>query len=136
MRRVLRAGGVAVAVTNGRGHMRSLREIVEAAVRRDNPGWEMRNPATHVFSIENGAAQLGVAFDEVAVVRTPELATVRVDDAGMAADYIASVADHYQDEVDRPWAEVVDDVRRAVQAVIDAEGVFTVSADTGAFVCR
>jgi hypothetical protein len=35
-----------------------------------------------------------------------------------------------------PWSEVVAEVRRRVQAVIDAEGVFRVTADTGAFVCR
>ena len=136
MRRVLQNEGVAVAVTNGRGHMRTLRELVEEAARRGSPGWEMENPSTHVFSLENGAAPLGEAFADVSVVRTAEVATVAVDDADLAADYVASVADHYQDEVDRPWADVVDDVRRAVQAVIDAEGVFTVSADTGAFVCR
>jgi SAM-dependent methyltransferase len=136
MRRVLRAGGVAVAVTNGRGHMRTLRDLVEAAARHGSPGWEMESSSTRTFSLENGRAPLVGAFEDVTVVRAAEAATVAVDDAGMAADYIASVADHYQDEVGRPWAEVVDDVRRAVQAVIDAEGVFTVSADTGAFVCR
>jgi hypothetical protein len=30
----------------------------------------------------------------------------------------------------------VEDVRRAVQKVIDAEGAFTVFGDSGAFVCR
>jgi hypothetical protein len=54
----------------------------------------------------------------------------------VAAGYVASVADLYQHEVARPWAEVVQDVRRGVQAVIDADGAFTVSGDSGAFVCR
>jgi hypothetical protein len=31
---------------------------------------------------------------------------------------------------------VVGDVRRAVQTVIDATGAFTVSGDSGAFVCQ
>ena len=96
----------------------------------------MANPSTHVFSLENGAAQLGVAFESVALVRTEGVAPVRLHDAAVAADYLASVADHYQDGVDRPWSEVVADVRREVRAVVDADGAFTVRADTGAFVCR
>ncbi|HEX8802606.1 MAG TPA: class I SAM-dependent methyltransferase [Acidimicrobiales bacterium] len=136
LRRVSRPGGVCVVVTNGGGHMLALRRLVEAAARQATPGWEMANPSTHVFSLENGAAQLGVAFESVALVRTEGVAPVRLDDAAVAADYLASVADHYQDGVDRPWSEVVADVRREVQAVIDADGAFTVRADTGAFVCR
>jgi SAM-dependent methyltransferase len=139
MRRVLRSGGVAVAVTNGRGHMRALRDLVEEAARRGTPGWEMRSPSSAAFSLENGAEPLATAFEDVTVVRAAQVATVAavaLDDAEVAADYVASVADHYEHEVDRPWADVVDDVRRAVQAVIDAEGAFTVAPDTGAFVCR
>jgi len=136
VRRVLRTGGVAVAVTNGRGHMRALREIVEDVVRASTPGWEMANPSTHLFSLENGAAVLATAFEDVVAVRPREEATVTLDDADIAADYIASVGDHYEDEAAVPWSEVVAEVGRRVQAVIDAEGVFTVSADTGAFVCR
>jgi SAM-dependent methyltransferase len=136
MRRVLRPGGVAVVVTNGRDHMRSLREIIEAAVRRSTPGWEMANPSTHVFSLENGAAALTTAFDEVDIVRPGGAAAVRLDDADIAADYVASVGDHYEHEVAAPWDDVVAEVRRRVRAVIDAEGVFAVAPDSGAFVCR
>ena len=52
------------------------------------------------------------------------------------ADYVASAGDHYQDEVPRPWPDVVEDVRRAVQAVIDDQGAFVTSGDVAAFVCR
>ncbi len=135
LRRVLRAGGTCVAVTNGAGHLRALRELVEASVRRVTPEWEMRNPSTHAFSLENGDRPLADAFASVEVVRPGRPATVRLTDAATAADYVASVADHYQPETDRPWAEVVADVRRSVQATIDADGSFLVGGDTGAFVC-
>lgn len=135
LRRVLRAGGVCAVVTNGAHHMRSLRTLVEAAAAPGAPGWEM-SPSTHAFSLENGAAQLRVAFESVACVRPHGVAPVLIDDADVAAGYVASVADLYQHEVARPWAEVVQDVRRGVQAVIDADGAFTVSGDSGAFVCR
>ena len=49
---------------------------------------------------------------------------------------MASAGDHYQDEVPRPWPDVVEDVRRAVQAVIDDQGAFVTSGDVAAFVCR
>jgi hypothetical protein len=104
--------------------MRSLRDLVETAARVSTPDWEMRNPATHAFSMENGRAQLSVAFHSVTPVRPHGVAPVSITDASIAADYVASVADHYED------------VRRGVQHVIDAEGAFTVRGDTGAFVCR
>jgi ubiquinone/menaquinone biosynthesis C-methylase UbiE len=136
LRRVLKPEGVCVAVTNGGQHMRSLRDLVETAARVATPEWEWRNPATHAFSMENGGAQLAVAFESVTPVRPQGAAPVKITDASIAADYVASVADHYEEEVARPWAEVVEDVRRSVQRVIDAEGAFTVCGDSGAFVCR
>ena len=55
---------------------------------------------------------------------------------GYGADYVASWAGFYQDQIARPWPEVVRDVRQDVQAVIDQEGAFVVSGDLAAFVCR
>jgi SAM-dependent methyltransferase len=136
LRRVVRPDGVCVVVTNGTHHMRSLRELVEAAANQGIPGWRMRNPSTHVFSLENGGRQLAAAFASVTCVRPPDVAPVTITDATIAADYVASVADHYEAEIARPWSEVVEDVRRAVQKVIDTEGAFTVFGDSGAFVCR
>ena len=54
----------------------------------------------------------------------------------IGADYVASVEDHYQPEARRPWHEVVEDVRAAVQREIAANGTFIVRGDSGAFVCR
>lgn len=135
MRRVLCPGGRCVVVTNGREHMASLRSLVESAVRVATPGWEMRNPSTHAFSLENGEEQLRSAFVEVACVRATA-APVVLTDASVAADYVASVADHYQPETPRPWSEVVEDVRRSVQRQIDASGSFVVHGHSGAFVCE
>ena len=136
LRRVLVAGGMCVVVTNGADHMRALRTLNEAAVRRATPGWEMRNPSTHAFSLDNGAAQLRMAFDDVECVRPVGVAPVRLTDASVAADYVASVADLYQDETTRPWSDVVDEVRAEVQRLIDTDGEFVVQGASGAFVCR
>ena len=136
LRRVVRSTGACVVVTNGADHMRSLRDLVEASAREASPGWEMRNPSTHAFSLENAAAQLGVAFESVRCVRPTGVPPVVIRDPDIAADYVASVGDHYQHEVARPWAEVVTDVRRAVERAIEKDGAFQVRGSVGAFVCR
>lgn len=135
MQRVLREGGRCGVVTNGPDHMRELRELVETAVRVATPGWEMRNPSTHAFSLQNGRAQLQSAFRRIDCVRPAAVAPVTLTDAAIAADYVASVADHYQRETSRPWRDVVDDVRTAVQQEIDAHGAFVIHGETGAFIC-
>ena len=135
LRRVVAPGGACIAVTNGSRHTRSLRDLVERAVREETPGWQMR-PATHAFTAENAAAQLGAAFQAVTCVRPVRTSPVIIRDAAVAAGYVASLADHHQDETSRPWADVAEDVRRAVQAVIDDKGAFTTSGDLAAFICR
>lgn len=136
MRRVLRSGGRCVVITNGRDHMRSLRALVESAVRASTPNWEMRNPSTHAFSLDNGEGQLRTAFERVTCIRPSDVAPVALTDASVAADYVASVRDHYQSETERPWDEVVEDVRAAVQSEIDASGAFVVRGESGAFICE
>ena len=136
MRRVLRPGGQCVVVTNGIDHMRSLRSLVESAVRLATPGWAMRDPATEVFSLEKGADQLRTAFRHVAPIRTTDAAPVVLTDASVAADYVASTEDLYQPQTARPWSDVVEDVRRSVQRAIDDSGSFVVRGHSGAFVCE
>jgi SAM-dependent methyltransferase len=135
LRRVLASGGTCVAVTNGARHMLSLRALVEQAVRTATPGWQMR-AATHAFEAENAADQLSVAFDSVTCVRPAVNVPAVVRDATIAADFVASWADFYARETVRPWTDVVADVRREVQAVIDRDGSFAVSGDLAAFICR
>jgi SAM-dependent methyltransferase len=135
LRRVLAPGGACVAVTNGARHTRALRALVERAVGATAPGWQM-TPATSGFTAENAAAQLQAAFRSVACLRPPVQPPVVIRDAMVAADYVASLATHYQDQVARPWHDVVADVRQQVQAIIDANGAFITHGDTAAFLCR
>jgi hypothetical protein len=93
-------------------------------------------PATQAFTAENAAAQLGAAFESVTRIRPAGEAPVVIRDAAVAADYVASWASFYQDQIARSWPQVVRDVRQDVQAVIDHEGAFVVSGDLAAFVCR
>jgi len=92
-------------------------------------------PSTEAFSLDNGADQLRVAFRDVTCILAENAAPVALTDATVAGDYVASTADHYQPQTARPWPEIVDDVRRSVQQVIDDSGAFIVRGSTGAFVC-
>jgi SAM-dependent methyltransferase len=136
LRRVLSPAGVLVAVTNGEGHIASVRAVVEAAVRPSTPGWRMLDPATRAFSLETGAAQLREAFGSVLCLRPKAPRQMVIRDATIVADYVASVADYYQPEVACTWAEVVETVRDDVSEIIEREGAFVTSGDVGAFVCE
>jgi SAM-dependent methyltransferase len=136
LRRVLAPRGRCVAVTNGARHLQSLRALVERAARVSTPGGRIPAPTRGTFTADNAAAQLGVAFQQVTCVRPTGAGPVVITDASVAADYVASLADHYQDQVARPWAEVAEDVREQVQAVIDTEKEFRTAGDVAAFVCR
>ena len=132
-RRVLAPGGRCVVVANGAGHLAPLRAVVEAAV--DQPGWEWADRLAAAFSLENGRDQLADAFDEVACVRPLSPGRAVVTDADVIAGYVASVADHYGQDLPGGWGRVVDAVRAEASQVIEAHGSFVVEADVGAFVC-
>jgi SAM-dependent methyltransferase len=135
LRRVTVPGGLCLAVTNGERHTRALVDLIERAAGADNPGFQMR-PATYSFTAENAVAQLGAVFASVTCVRPEREPPVIIRDAAVAADYVASLGTHHQDETARPWADVVTDVRQQVQAVIDEQGAFVTYGDLAAFLCR
>lgn len=121
-------------MTNGPDHMRAVRGLVATAVRLATPEWQWKNPSTHAFSLPNGDEQLRVAFDRVDCVRPNDVAPVKLTDAAIAADYVSGVADQYEHETSRPWPEVVEEVRTAIQNEIDTTGAFLVRGETGAFI--
>ncbi len=131
-RRVLREGGVFVAVTNGEDNIRSYLELVEEAV---DTGWRMLRPAEQAFSLENGLEQLTGAFSIVERVHCPP-SDVIVTDVDLLADYIASVEDHYSSEVPLPWDEVVQQARALAATAMQTNGELRWSTSVGAFVCR
>jgi SAM-dependent methyltransferase len=135
LRRVLARGGVLVAVTNGAGHLRSLRDLVDSAVAISDPGWRMLDPALQAFSLENGPGRLADAFTIVDVVRPDVAGQVLIDDPTVITDYLSSVADTYGREISQPWADVVEAVRQQVQKIIDRDGHFVTGGDVGAIVC-
>lgn len=134
LRRVLCDGGTCVAVTNGERNHAELVALVESVVGH---GWRWLRPADQAFSLENGGAQLRDGFHEVERVDCPP-GTVFVTDADLLAAYVASVADHYEEQVSAwtTWDAVVDACRQRAAEVIAREGAFTIRTQVGAFVCR
>jgi hypothetical protein len=59
-----------------------------------------------------------------------------VTDINALTDYVASVADPYQAQVDIPWSEVVNRVHELVSEAITGTGQLRLSTGVGAFVCR
>lgn len=135
-RRVLARGGRCVAVANGAEHLGSLRAVVQDAAAPFQPEWRWTDRLGEAFSLENGAEQLSVAFDDVQCVRPSEHGRAVVTDPEVIADYVASVGDIYGRELIRSWDRLVEDVRTRVTEVIDRDGVFVVEGDVGAFVCK
>ncbi len=137
IRRVLAPDGTCLAVTNGEEHIASLRRLVEDAVAISTPGWKMRDPATVAFSLDNGVGSGSKNASNRCDASVPPCRTnVLIDDAEVVAGYVASVADHYQPQVERPWGDVVEDCRRAAQEAIDRDGNFVTAGDVGVFICR
>jgi SAM-dependent methyltransferase len=131
-RRVLRPGGVVVAVTNSDSNLVELRQLIEAAV---GSGWRMVQPSVRHFSLENGRAPLAAAFGSVTRVDCPET-HLEVTDLDAVVSYVASVADHYEAEVGRPWAEVVERVRQLAGHELASGRPLRFTSAAGAFVCR
>jgi SAM-dependent methyltransferase len=131
LRRVLRPGGVCIAVTNGESNVAELRGLVETAV---GAGWRMARPSDQRFSLENGAAQLSKAFDRVERVDCPP-GDLIVTDLGALTDYVASVADHYESQVAPAWSEVVARVRELAHAELSRSGAFRMTSAVGGFLC-
>jgi SAM-dependent methyltransferase len=131
-RRVLKHGGVFVAVTNGESNIQEYRELVQAAV---GTGWRMERPAERNFSLENGAEKLMRVFDTVERVACPP-SDVVVTDLTLLAGYIASVADHYGAVVPVPWDEVVLRATDLAEEQLAGSGELRWRTSVGAFVCR
>ena len=132
VRRVLHPDGRFIAVTNGESSLAELRQLIEAAV---GTGWKMVRPADRHFSLENGGAQLASVFARVERIDCPSSAVV-VTDVDTVADYVGSVADHYEAEAGRPWNEVVDRVRVLAREAMADSGELRLRSAAGAFVCR
>lgn len=134
LRRALRPGGVLLAATNAAPHLRELNRVFTEAAElsaneplRWSAGW---------FSLEDGADVLRTAFDDVRREDLPRRLVVPEVDPVVA--YVDSTRS-WREPLLRPglsWEDCISRIRATVQATIEREGVFAITAHAGVFVCR
>jgi ubiquinone/menaquinone biosynthesis C-methylase UbiE len=133
MRRVLRPGGVALALTNSHLHLEELNQLL-STVLRDVVGSapeSMRGYLT--FSSESGAPELRRHF--ASVERHDVRSELVVTEVEPIVAYVASmgaVAGPVSDAV----GAILREVDRRARAMIEADGAFRIRTDVGCFICR
>jgi ubiquinone/menaquinone biosynthesis C-methylase UbiE len=130
LRRVVRAGGSVLAVTNGRAHFAEFDALLAEVSGRD--GWWR---PSHRFTMENGASPLETAFDQVETVWfTGEL---EVPEAGPVLRFARSMRDLSGEGYDdQAWDDLMTAFEMAVDDVIADQGAFRTRTVTGVFICR
>jgi SAM-dependent methyltransferase len=137
LRRVLRPGGVLLALTNGERHTQELGDLFEAAVSAvagypaaRPPKWSDR------FSLENGAALLRSAFAQVE--RRDCAGELIIPSAEPIVGYIASTRALGEPTLPAgvTWDLLMAQIERMANTVIAEQGAFRVTTHTGAFICK
>jgi ubiquinone/menaquinone biosynthesis C-methylase UbiE len=107
--RVLRSGGVLVATTNGRDHLRELRDA-------GAPRW------SRTFTLENGPAQLAQFFADVEADRYRD--SLEVTEVEPVIDFVRSLVTELPDDD-------IAELAAAAEAAIARSGSFHVTTATG-----
>jgi SAM-dependent methyltransferase len=136
LRRVLRPGGVLLAVTNSQEHLAEFSDLMAASIAAisDAPpakvsGWSSR------FGLENGAPLLNSAFNRVerrdvsSQLLIPETAPILA-----YVDSTRSITELMLPE-GTTWDMLMAEVQRRVTAAIAERGVFQARTHTGVFIC-
>jgi ubiquinone/menaquinone biosynthesis C-methylase UbiE len=130
LRRVLRPGGMLLAVTNAQQHFAEFDALLATVSGRD--GWWR---PSHRFVLDNGGSYLQEMFDEVEVVRFD--GELRVPEVEPVVRFARSMRDlSGQGYADAEWDSLMTDFEHAVAEVIASDGAFRTRTDTGVFVCR
>ncbi|HEV3227194.1 MAG TPA: class I SAM-dependent methyltransferase, partial [Acidimicrobiales bacterium] len=131
LRRVLKGGGVALVVTNGRPHLRHLVDQISAAAGIDAP---VR--FADRFTLENGLALLQRHFDGVRVEHARgELVVPFVEPVVRYADSCRAL---YETQLpdDVTWEESMRHFAELVEHEVNATGAWRTPTHSGVFVCR
>jgi len=115
IRRVLRRGGLFFASTNGRDHLREIKELVPGSAE-----------VSASFTLENGEEQVRRVFPNVRRDDYPD--SLRVTDPELLIAYIASIAPG--------TGEGACPTRGAIEERIARDGAMTITKSTGAFFAR
>lgn len=125
--RVLRPGGRFLAATNGEAHMRELVALRALAFAADDP---LPVSMSLPFTLQNGRAQLESWFDDVTLLLYDDWLQVTAVEPLLAYLLSASDAAAYL----TPEKQTA--VARHVQTIIDHDGFFHITKETGLFIAR
>ncbi len=128
--RVLRSGGVFLAVTNALAHFAEFDAVLAEVSGRD--GWWR---PSHRFTLDNGRPYLEAEFDRVDVVDF--VGELHVPEAGPVLRFARSMRDlsgeGYDDD---QWEALMQRFEARIEDIVASDGEFFTRTDTGVFVCR
>jgi SAM-dependent methyltransferase len=135
LRRVVRRGGVLLAITNGERHMRELHDLFDSAVARlsgqqPDSAWTRGR-----FSLENGGELLGAAFAHVE--RKDALTPLEIPAPEPILAYLGSTRATREPALPAgvAWEAIRAEAERLIGETIAREGAFRVHSHSGVFVC-
>jgi SAM-dependent methyltransferase len=133
IRRVLRASGSALFLTNSCRHLEELNDMVASALSAVGSAETGAGRAYLGFSSESGDAELRRHF--ASVERRDVLSELVVTDARAIVEYVATMS-WIAGPTNGAARPVLREVERRSRAVIEADGAFRIRTDVGCFVCR
>jgi len=138
MARVLRPDGVALAASNGDGHMREFGTLFADAVRAVRPGAavDAGSATGYRFRLENGAAMLERHFESVRPVAWET--AIRIPEPGPVIAYLDSTRAGREGRLPAgvSWAAMLAAAKDLVTRVVDRDGEFAVTGRSGMLICR
>ncbi len=133
LRRVLRPGGVALAVTNSAAHLCELDDLLVECAGAATGVNRLPIRTFITYTMENGAAELAAQFDSVTAHHfVSELVITEVTPVVNYARSMAAFVADAEHELDA----VISELERRVAQRIATDGVFRVQTASGCFVCR
>jgi SAM-dependent methyltransferase len=134
LRRVVKPGGIALALTNSERHFRELDDLLIACADATVGTNRVRSRASlTLFTVENGRPELEAAFDEVAEHAFESVLVVDAVEPVVA--YARSMGAFVVDD-DGELDAVIAELERRVAGMIAAEGAFRITTACATFVCR
>ncbi|MEE9513587.1 MAG: class I SAM-dependent methyltransferase [Anaerolineales bacterium] len=124
--RVMKPEGRMYAATNGREHLREIRELIEG-FELDSSIWAHHD----AFSLENGEAQLRGSFDRVSCIRFDD--SLEVTEVKPIMAYIQS---GFSSEELVTNAKELQAIHVSLGKQINEEGVIRISKETGMFIAE
>jgi ubiquinone/menaquinone biosynthesis C-methylase UbiE len=136
LRRVLRPGGVLLAVTNSEEHLAEFSDVMAASIAAisDAPPAKFSRWSSR-FGLENGAPLLSSAFNRVE--RRDVSSQLLIPEAAPILAYVESTRSITEPMLPEgtTWDMLRAEVQRRVAAAIAERGVFHVRTHTGMFIC-